>query len=132
MADVRENQQAQQHQAQQQREQRLSADKQKIQQDRESRAKLSQERYEKRGTPTPTQEEADLLKLGHPVELADDGSGPDPYMSQEPGHQAGLQAGQPTQHQQRHQEASQSGPGYSTRQTAAHKPQSGGSQSSGS
>ena len=29
--------------------------------------------------PTPTQEECDLAKLGVPIELADDGSGPDPH-----------------------------------------------------
>jgi len=30
------------------------------------------------GTPTPTQAELNKIALGEPVELADDGSGPDP------------------------------------------------------
>jgi hypothetical protein len=59
-------------------DQRLADDKKKVQEERDQRVKDMAEREKKRGTPTPTQEEADLLKLGHAVELADDGSGPDP------------------------------------------------------
>ena len=33
------------------------------------------------GTPTPTQAELNKIALGEPVELADDGSGPDPNVS---------------------------------------------------
>ena len=43
-----------------------------------AKQKASAERYKNRGTPKPTQEECDLMKLGHHPELADDGSGPDP------------------------------------------------------
>jgi hypothetical protein len=57
---------------------RMADDKKKLQEDRDQRAKEAVERDKKRGTPTPTQEEIDLVKLGHQVELANDGSGPDP------------------------------------------------------
>ena len=57
---------------------RLNEDKKRVAQEREERAKQIAERDKHRGTPTPTQEECDLLKLGHHVELANDGSGPDP------------------------------------------------------
>lgn len=57
---------------------KLEADKKRLQEDREERAKQMAEREKHRGTPTPTQEEADLIKLGHHPELANDGSGPDP------------------------------------------------------
>jgi hypothetical protein len=53
-------------------------DKKRIAQEREERAKQMAEREKNRGTPTPTQEECDMLKLGNHPELADDGSGPDP------------------------------------------------------
>jgi hypothetical protein len=57
---------------------RMEADKKRLAQEREERAKQAAEREKKRGTPTPTQEELDLIKLGHHPQLADDGSGPDP------------------------------------------------------
>jgi hypothetical protein len=57
---------------------RREADKKKLAEEREQRAKEHAEREKKRGTPTPTQEEIDMVKMGHPVELANDGSGPDP------------------------------------------------------
>lgn len=57
---------------------RLEADKKRLQEEREERAKQAAEREKHRGTPTPTQEEIDLVKLGHHPELANDGSGPDP------------------------------------------------------
>ena len=59
-------------------EQRLEHDKKSIADEREARGKAIAEREKNRGTPTPTQEEADLLKLGHHPELAKDGSPPDP------------------------------------------------------
>jgi hypothetical protein len=73
--------QAQHHQSApsaQEQKGKLDADKKKLAEEREARAKAQQDRESKKGTPTPTQEECDLLKLGHPVELANDGSGPDP------------------------------------------------------
>jgi hypothetical protein len=49
--------------------------KQRLMQEREQRAREQEEqRAAHRGTPTPTQEEADLLNLGQHVELAKDGS----------------------------------------------------------
>lgn len=57
---------------------REATDKKRLQQEREERAKQMAEREKNRGTPTPTQEELDLIKLGHHPELANDGSGPDP------------------------------------------------------
>ena len=57
---------------------RMSEDKKRVAHEREERAKQAAERYKNRGTPTPTQEEMDMIKLGHHVELANDGSGPDP------------------------------------------------------
>ncbi|HEY2245182.1 MAG TPA: hypothetical protein VGH47_13355 [Xanthobacteraceae bacterium] len=59
-------------------DQKLAEDKKKLAADREDREKQMAERAKNQGTPTPTQEEADLLKLGHAVELAPDGSPPDP------------------------------------------------------
>ena len=57
---------------------KLAEDKKKLKAENDARQKATAEREKNRGTPTPTQEEADLLKLGHPVELAADGSPPDP------------------------------------------------------
>jgi hypothetical protein len=62
---------------------RAEADKKRLSEEREARVKANEEREKKKGTPTPTQEECDMLKLGHPVELANDGSGPDPNMPQQ-------------------------------------------------
>lgn len=59
-------------------ERQRDADKQALAKEREERQKATAEREKHRGTPTPTQEEIDLIKLGHHVELANDGSGPDP------------------------------------------------------
>jgi hypothetical protein len=53
---------------------RLADDKKKLAEEREAREKAQAEREKHRGTPTPTQEEADLAKLGHHVDLAKDGS----------------------------------------------------------
>jgi hypothetical protein len=63
------------------KDQKLAEDKKKLAADREARDKQMAEREKNRGTPTPTQEEADLLKLGHAVELAPDGSPPDPNVN---------------------------------------------------
>ncbi|HEY2243472.1 MAG TPA: hypothetical protein VGH47_04510 [Xanthobacteraceae bacterium] len=57
---------------------RMAEDKKQLAAEREQRAKDMAERDKHRGTPTPTQEECDLAKLGHHPQLADDGSGPDP------------------------------------------------------
>jgi len=57
---------------------RLADDTKRLEQERADRAKAQDERRKHRGTPTPTQEEADLIKLGHHVQLAPDGSGDDP------------------------------------------------------
>lgn len=59
-------------------DEKMAEDKKQLAQEREQRAKDIAEREKKRGTPTPTQEECDLAKLGHHPELANDGSGPDP------------------------------------------------------
>ena len=56
----------------------MEADKKRLAEEREKRASDQLEREKKRGTPTPTQEECDLAKLGYHPQLADDGSGPDP------------------------------------------------------
>jgi hypothetical protein len=69
----------QRDQRNQDQKQRLEQDKQRVGQEREQRARLQEEQREAhRGTPTPTQEEADLLNLGHHVDLAKDGSEEDP------------------------------------------------------
>ena len=47
---------------------KLAEDKKRVKSESDARAKAAQEKYEKRGTPTPTQEEADMLKLGHHVQ----------------------------------------------------------------
>ena len=57
---------------------KLADDKKQLAADRAAREKQAAERAANAGTPTPTQEEADLLKLGNPVDLAPDGSPPDP------------------------------------------------------
>jgi hypothetical protein len=57
---------------------RLAEDKKKLAADRDAREKAREEREKSRGRPTPTQEEIDLIKLGHHVELSPDGSPPDP------------------------------------------------------
>jgi hypothetical protein len=82
-------------QRQQDEKSRLESDKKRLSEEREQRAKQQQERESKKGTPTPTQEECDLLKLGHAVELADDGSGPDPNMPKQD-----EQQGKPYSHRQ--------------------------------
>jgi regulator of protease activity HflC (stomatin/prohibitin superfamily) len=75
MADTRENNaKARQEQA----KSRMEADKKKLGEDNATRQKAMAEREKQRGTPTPTQEEADLIKLGHHPELAKDGSPEDP------------------------------------------------------
>jgi hypothetical protein len=94
--------------------QRMSEDKQRLAQEREQRAKQQQEREAKKGTPTPTQEEADLINLGHHPELADDGSGPDPHH---------MSPAQKEEHQKKHQEAQSSSGGYPTRQVQSHQTQ---------
>jgi hypothetical protein len=70
---------ADQHQQRtQERSKRLEEDKQRLNQEREQRYKEQEEqRAAHRGTPTPTQEENDLLNLGHHVELEKDGSDED-------------------------------------------------------
>jgi hypothetical protein len=58
---------------------RMAEDKKKLETEREARAKAQAEHQKKMtGRPTPTQEEADLIKLGHHPELEPDGS-TDPY-----------------------------------------------------
>ena len=57
----------------------MEEDKKKLAQQREERTKAYEEHKKKRtGTPVPTQEECDLIKLGHHPELAKDGSEEDP------------------------------------------------------
>jgi hypothetical protein len=81
---------------------RLADDKKKLEQDRADRAKTAEDRRKARGTPTPTQEEADLIKLGHHPQLAPDGSPPDPQVV-------------PT----KQMEPASGGRGYETRQSGA-------------
>lgn len=77
---------------------RMADDRNKLKQEREQRAKDRDEHLKKlQGTPTPTQEEADLIKLGHHPELAPDGS-TDPYA-------------------ERNLQATEHGGGYQTRQS---------------
>jgi hypothetical protein len=57
---------------------KLNEDKKRLAQERDERQKQMAEHEKNKGTPTPTQEECDLAKLGHHPELANDGSGPDP------------------------------------------------------
>jgi hypothetical protein len=83
---------------------RMEADKKRLGEEREARQKQMAEREKNRGTPTPTQEEADLAKLGHHVELAKDGSPED--------HGFGTT-------RQREMAAESGGKGYETRQSTA-------------
>jgi hypothetical protein len=58
---------------------RMAEDKKRLAEERDKRQKDREEHLKRtRGTPTPTQEECDLLKLGHHVEIAKDGSAEDP------------------------------------------------------
>ena len=57
---------------------KLAADKKQVAAENEARQKFYSERAKHAGRPTPTQEEADLLKLGNHIELSPDGSPPDP------------------------------------------------------
>ena len=57
---------------------KLAEDKKKLAAEQQARDKQMADKAKHAGTPTPTQEEANLLKLGHAVELAPDGSPPDP------------------------------------------------------
>jgi hypothetical protein len=59
-------------------EKRMAEDKKRLAEEREARAKAQEERAKHRGRPTPTQEELDLINLGHHPELSPDGSPPDP------------------------------------------------------
>jgi hypothetical protein len=59
---------------QQPADKKLADDKKKLAEAREAREKAEAEREKHRGTPTPTQEEVDLVKLGHHIDLAKDGS----------------------------------------------------------
>ena len=61
--------------------------------------------------PTPTQEELNKIALGEPVELEDDGSGPDPHAEANAKAQA-IAAG-------KHVEAGKPAQGYQTRHTTA-------------
>jgi hypothetical protein len=85
---------------------KMADDKAKLQKENEERAKAraAHEEYT-HGTPTPTQEEANLLKMGNHVELAADGSGPDPYIYG---------------HSKKESNPSGSGAGYQTRQSTPH------------
>lgn len=54
---------------------KMEADKKKLATENEARAKATAEHHKiYDGKPTPTQEEADLIKLGHHPELEPDGS----------------------------------------------------------
>jgi hypothetical protein len=53
---------------------RLADDKKRLAEERDAREKAQAEREKHRGTPTPTQEENDLAKLGHHIDPARDGS----------------------------------------------------------
>ena len=78
---------------------RMADDRAKLKQEREQRTKVADEiRNKQLGTPTPTQEEADLIKMGHHPELAPDGS-TDPYA-------------------ERNLQATEHGGGYQTRQSS--------------
>jgi hypothetical protein len=58
---------------------KLADDKKRLSEERERRQKEGEEHAKRmRGTPTPTQEENDLVKLGNFVELAKDGSEEEP------------------------------------------------------
>ncbi len=60
-------------------ERKLADDKKRLGEEREKRQKEGEElRQKMRGTPTPTQEENDLYKLGNYVDLAKDGSQEEP------------------------------------------------------
>lgn len=65
---------------------RMDADKKTLAEDREARQKAMAERDKSRGRPTPTQEEADLIKMGHHPDLAPDGSPSDPNVGFSSGH----------------------------------------------
>jgi hypothetical protein len=90
---------------------RMAEDKKRLAAEREAREKSRAEHDKKyKGTPTPTQEEADLAALGHHPELAPDGS-EDPD--------------KPAAAPQKQAEAG-SGASYQTRQATAHKPSQSG------
>lgn len=89
---------------------KLADDKKKLEEEAAAREKAA-EAHAKiyKGTPTPTQEELNLLNLGNHPELAADGS-TDPLA---PPKKNG------DKHETRHMEAGSSGSGYQTRQTTA-------------
>lgn len=97
--------------AKQNRDKRMEEDKKKLAEAKQAREKQMAETAKAMGRPTPTQEELDLIKLGHHVELSDDGSGPDPNHPPGGVHpQSGLK---------RHSEAEHGGAPYATRQSTA-------------
>jgi hypothetical protein len=81
-------------------ERRLAEDRKRLAEEGEARVKARQEHEKNKGRPTPTQEEADLIRLGHHVELTPDGSPPDPNVGfgvtrqVEPEHRGGYQTRQ--------------------------------------
>ena len=132
MAEPRTDQRTdQRQQGERNRSQRMEQDKQNVAQNREQLAKVQEEQREAhKGTPTPTQEEADMIKLGHHVELAKDGSEEDPNVgfTQEQlvgggtykrrdsvaGEQRQLPGGQPAHSSSPHQPGQQHSPSHQT------------------
>lgn len=84
-------------------EARSQAARKQLADDKEAMKAQQEQRDKNKGTPTPTQEEADLLKLGEHPDLAEDGSAEDPNVG------FGVT---------RHMEGSKGG-GYATRQSTA-------------
>jgi hypothetical protein len=81
---------------------KMAEDKRKLAAQKEAREKQHAEIERRKGRPTPTQEECDLLKLGNHPELSDDGSGPDPFNPPEPGQEeeSGKRGGAAYSHRQ--------------------------------
>lgn len=97
----------------------MSEDKKRLASEREERTKAQEEHRKKMiGRPTPTQEEADLIKLGHHPDLEPDGS-QDPYATPE------QKEKNKQHHSDRHMESEGKAP-YQTRQSTAGGGASGG------
>jgi hypothetical protein len=89
---------------------RTAEERKKQATEREERAKAQEEhRKSMRGRPTPTQEEADLIKSGHHPTLEPDGSTEPPWPPVAPAKDK----------HEKHATAESGGANYSTRQTSA-------------
>jgi hypothetical protein len=89
---------------------RTAEERKKQATEREERTKAQEEhRKSMRGRPTPTQEEADLIRSGHHPTLEPDGSTEPPWPVV------------PAKHPDKHEKhaTAETGAGYSTRQSAA-------------